>query len=209
MVRPSVKSRQILLSIVAAAALLLAYTVSCSDARDKEPSEMHFTVIDSLLGPSWEIPSAHASIRPPRDWPAVSDSLQIVPATGLSQSLAGADSISLVKMFIDSGDAEGMMIFHIRGVRLGSDTAAFLYRYYTSLVRKYGESAVQSDRFWIGHILVRRFLVAGEYTVRFELVCLQTDADAFALEYFAPQTRYDAMIRKMESSIGSLKTDVL
>jgi len=179
----------------------------CGSGQDERASVEHlrFDVVDSLLGPAYEIKTAGKRLNLPLGFAPVPDSVLAALKTQLTSSIGPQGGIEMVGCFLDTLHAAGMLVSVVDGYTLSSDTVGFFGRYRQSLCGAYGGDQVREGEYWVKQIYVKNFLITDSVNVRFQLLCLSAESDAVELIYFAPRDLYPKVIKRFESSIGSLQ----
>lgn len=186
--------------------LLPLVVVRCSSGNDKATArQLNFDVVDSLLGPVYEVKSAGKSFHPPIGFVPIPDSLFAILREKFTQEVGPEGTVDFIQFFFDQRHSAGLIVSTIRGLSLSGDTATFVENYRQSLVDIYGEDHVTAGDYWVDSIYVKNFLVTDSLHVRFQLLCLSLEGDALELQYVAPRAVYPGMIKLLESSIGTLK----
>lgn len=181
--------------------------LGCSSSNDERASgdRLTFDVVDSLLGPVYEMASADKSFRPPIGFEPVSDSILEVLKTTMVESMGVESRMELRQCFLDSTHMAGVLAAEIEGLMLSSDTTAFLARYRQSLGNMWGQEGFREGEYWVKDVFVKNFLVTDSHNVHFQLICLSDSANAVQLNYFCPRQNYPELVKLFESSIGSLR----
>lgn len=199
-----VKEDYLLREFILMTVVFFAGCTATSD-RDAAAEEMHFNVVDSLLGQTVDIPQTGLSFRPPKGFQPIGDSM--FKALKERNWAAQGDSarIDILRFYFDSRVSAGIAASEIRRLSLASDTSIFISRYRQALIETYGQGSVETADFWYDSIYVKQFLITDSVNVRFQLLCLTSHENALELNYFAPRTAYKNVVACIESSIGSLK----
>ena len=184
---------------------LLFLSCTSYEDKDKTADQLAFDVVDSLLGPVYDIPSAKISFRPPIGFEPAPDSIFSVLQATLANQIGSASGMKLQLAFLDMKYAAGVLAAEIEGLTLKSDTAAFLDNYRRSILDLNGREGVREGEYWVDRVFVKNFLITDSLNVHFQLICLTGEAGAVELNYFCPRQFYPELIKLFESSIGSLK----
>lgn len=191
----------------ALAALILICGWGCGSSDRDKPTVDHlaFDVVDSLLGPVYEIESAGKSFRPPVGFEPAPDSILQMLKTTMIESIGLEPGVELRQCFLNPVYNAGVLVAEIDGLMLSSDTATFLSRYRQSLWETYGQESVREGEYGVERVFVKNFLITDSANVHFQLICLSDSTNAVELNYFCPRVYYTELVKLFESSIGSLK----
>ena len=186
---------------------LLFLVVACSSTDDQEaaPGQLGFEVVDSLLGPVYEVESARKSFHPPAGFISIPDSLFAALREEFTQQVSPEGKIHFVQFFFDQQHSAGLIVSTVRGLNLLTDTAAFVTRYRQAIASEYGDGLVTDGDYWVDSIYVKNFVITDSAQVRFHLLCLTLEGDALELQFVVPRPVYAELVKSLESSIGSLK----
>jgi hypothetical protein len=188
--------------------LFFVYLIAgCGSSKNDaaKAQQTKFEVIDSLLGPKFEIPNSGKSINPPVNFAALPDSILEGLKAQVKESVGDSEGIELQQFFIDEPRSAGLMISTIKGLNLSSDTTVFVGRYRKAVSEAFGLPNIKSDNYWIGDIYVLNFLIMDSVNVKYQLLCMSKTNDGVELQFFASQQLYPQLIKRFESSIGSMK----
>lgn len=201
------KFNRIRIPIILELLLLFVFFSACdsSDNGKTITEKLSFKVVDSLLGPVYEVETVGKSFRPPVGFKPIPDSLLKTFQDEFVTVTEEKKIVYLLQFFFDHAHQAGLIVSVIRGLQLTSDTAAFIGNYRRSLIELYGNSNVRAGDYWIDSIYVKNFLVTDSVNVKFQLICLSSQGDALELQYFAPHIFYADLVRSFESSIGTIK----
>jgi hypothetical protein len=176
---------------------------SSSNKHQEQP--LSFDVIDSLLGPVFEVPSAGKSFRPATGFLPIPDSLFEVLREHFDKEMGTKRKVDFVQFFFDQRHSAGLIVSTVQNLNLETDTTDFLQNYYHSLLDVYGSEHIKAGGYWVDGIFVKNYLVMDSLHVRFHLLCLSAKGNALALEYVVPHQTYPDVVKSLESSIGTLK----
>ncbi len=187
--------------------LLLPLAVACQSSEKEQLTarQLSFDVVDSLLGPVYEVKSARKSFHPPVGFEPVPDSLHAILREKFIQEVSLEGKVDFVQFFFDQRHSAGLIVSTVRDLNLTTDTTAFIGRYRQAILAEYGEDQVTAGDYWVDSIYVKNFLVTDSAQVRFQLLCLTLEGDALELQYVVPRAAYPSVLKSLESSIGSLK----
>ncbi len=186
-------------------ALVFLFFLACGNNQsDKQVSDMHFNVVDSLLSPALELGTSDWQVRPPKDLTALPDSLMAEFRKTLSSSIKDSSKIMLLEFFLNEQTRASLMISSIAGLNLQSDTAGFMENYRLAIRDEHGMQDIESGDYWHGGIYIKNILISDSANVQFRLICLKSSDDAIELIFTTPRAVYGDYVRSIESSIGSL-----
>lgn len=200
---PTYIRRVILPPIVIVHAFLFFFACG-NNQSDKQVSDMHFDVVDSLLSPALELGTSGWQVRPPKNLTALPDSLMAEFRKTLSISIEDSGKISLLEFLLNEQTGASLMISSIADLNLKSDTAGFMENYRLAIRDDYGRQNIESGDYWHGEIFIKNILISDSANVQFRLICLKPSDDAIELIYTTPRAVYGDYVRSIESSIGSL-----
>ena len=202
-----IKFNKIRIPIILELLLLFIFFSACDSSDNNEPitEKLSFKVVDSLLGPVYEVETVGKSFRPPAGFKPIPDSLLKTFQDELVSVTKENQRVDLLQFFFDQAHQAGLIVSVIRDLQLTGDTAAFIGNYRSSLIEFYGESNVRTGDYWIDSIYVKNFLITDSVNVKFQLICLSSQGDALELQYFAPHIFYADLVRSFESSIGTIR----
>jgi hypothetical protein len=184
---------------------LISSGCSSSSSNKHQEQQLSFDVIDSLLGPEYEVPSAEKSFRPATGFLPIPDSLFEILRERFAKEIGTKRRIDFIQFFFDQQHSAGLIVSTVQSLNLQTDTTEFLQNYYHSLVDMYGSEHVKAGDYWVDSIFVKNYLVMDSLHVRFHLLCLSAEGNALALEYVVPNQSYPDVVKSLESSIGTLK----
>lgn len=195
------------LGLKALLVLLLPLIVGCySSGNDLSTAQrLSFDVVDSLLGPVYEVATARKSFHPPVGFVPIPDSLFEILRTRFTQEVSPEGMIEFVRFFFDEQHSSGLIVSTVGGLNLTADTSTFIDRYRQAVLAEYGNDNVKVGDYWVDSIYVKNFVITDSMQVRFQLLCLSSEGDALELQYVVPRAVYATMVKSLESSIGTLK----
>ncbi len=187
--------------------LYLFLLLGCNSSGNEKTvaQQLSFDVIDSLLGPVFEIEQANKLLYIPVGFEPIPDSLFESLKSKQKAELKGNMDIEMVEFFFDSLHNAGLIASSIKDLALKSDTSVFMENYRNSLIEYYGGDRIRSGEYLVNDIYVINFLITDSAHVRFQLICLSEDDHALELQYFMPNKSYPKLVKSIESSIGTIK----
>lgn len=186
---------------------LVVLCLGCGSAEDEasSPEHLSFKVVDSLLAPAVEIGKTGKQFNPPLGFKATSDSMLAVLKEQMASQIGMKGGIELVGCFIDPRHSAAVLVSAIDGLALDLDTVMVFTDYRESLDEIYGQSQIREGEYRVSQVYVKNFLITDSINVRFQLLCLSAEGDGAELIYYSPRIHYPQLVRRFESSIGSLK----
>ncbi len=177
-----------------------------SDNDDAEQAEeLTFDVVDSLLEAEFTVAGTNKSIRPPKGFEPVADSLHDELQTYFASTMGNEARVNFDRFFYNPEYESGLVVLSIDDLNLESDTGFFFNSYFQMLGESYKRDQIKHGEYWVNGIFVKNFLLVDSMSVRFHLLCLSGEDDALELNYIAPRSYYEDLVKRFESSIGSLK----
>ncbi len=198
-----------LVSFILVIVIVMLLSPGCDKPKENlyGVERLSFDVVDSLIGTAFMVEKANKAVCPPIDCIPIADSL--LDLLKQRQKLAAADfgEIEMAQMFVDSTNNFGLIVSEVSGLLLMEDTSVFIDKYTEALYKHYGKDNVKTGNYVVNDILVNNYLVTGDQYIRFQLLCMSEKSPALELQYFASKENYPALIKKIESSIGTVSTN--
>ena len=180
--------------------LSIFFIISCNtDDFDQKNDAMQFYVDTSLLANSIYLENSNISLRPPVDWvPISNDEME-----RLSKTIQGGENIFQIKLKKAYNSPEGALLII---TQVSSKIKNFGYippDYVELLSEQFNIENVPFDIFDIHKVPIRQYLINAKEVVIIKLfISANTD---YQLDYIIPRNIYEKELKKIESSIGSIK----
>jgi hypothetical protein len=185
--------------------MAISLMAGCGSSRKENTPQIKFAVVDSLLGPVFDVPNTGKSFKTPIGFVAMPDSQLKIFQAQIKQAVGDSEGIELQQFYVDSVAGAWLMISSIRGLNLSSDTVIFLDKYRKAVYEAFGQPNVKTEDYWIDDILAKTFLITDSLNVKLQLLCLSKDNNALELAYFTSRQAYQQLAKSFESSISSIK----
>jgi len=177
----------------------------CGSSEESSSAQpMMFDVVDSLLGKECMIAESGIRFSLPVGFAIAEDSIMDMLRDEIARHMGGDKRIKTIACYIDTANRAGILIANLDGVDVRSDTGDFVDRYRNSLQDIFGESQVREGSYLVNGVYVRNFLVSHGGMIRFQLLCQADSTGAAELVYLASQATYPYLIKRFESSMGTL-----
>ena len=198
------------LNAMICATILSVISLGCDSDSDKSSvvEQLHFTVIDSLLGDAVFVPGTEKQFRPPVGFSMITESRQFDLQDQVA-SIPGFDgAYRLYSVLFNRDNGAGLAVAVVEGLDLSEQGSAFVKTYEKVLHETYGAKNLHTGEYWVQNVFVKNYMVTDDSSVHLQLLCMSKSGDGLELHYFVGKEYYQAMLRSFESSIGSLKYDV-
>jgi hypothetical protein len=187
--------------------LALLTLVGCRSKRPAEgPEELLFAVDTTLLGPAYAVGDLGFSVRPPRGWTPVPDSLLGEAAARIASGRPSRPWAAPHLLAAYRRSPEGALFLVTRFPRPVSDaerdTLGDLER--DALAAATPPETLREAVFLHRGVYVRQFLATDRDRVLFRLLVTPPGAVTMRLDYVVPQGLYPHVVKAIESSIGSV-----
>ncbi len=192
---------------VAAGLLALLALAGCrSNPGSEGPQELFFSVDTTLLGPALTDSGLGFSVRPPRDWTPVPDSLLAEAADRIAAAKPFRPWAAPRILAAYRRDPGGALFLVTRFARPVSDVERDTMgdREETALAAVAPPGALRETVYLHHGVHVRQFLVTDPDRVLFRLLLTPSGATPIRLDYLVPQGLYPHTVKTIESSIGSV-----
>ncbi len=185
-------------------------SLGCDSDSDKADTveQLHFTVIDSLLGDAIIVPGTGKQFCPPNGFTMLTESRQFALQDQVA-SIPGFDGVyRLYSVSFNRDNGAGLAVAVIEGLDLSQQSSAFVTTYEDVLLKTYGAENLHTGEYWVQNVFVKNYVAMDSSSVHLQLLCMSKSGDGLELHYFAGKECYQTMLRSFESSIGSLKHDI-
>ena len=192
--------------------IISALFVTCAQSDEpagvdtNTPEAAAFSVDASLLGSEYTVDAFGLSLRPPVDWDRLAESERDALATALTARQAESDiKLAVLDLFLH---AETFSYLSVSAVEIDGEPLTEVEPYAILLrnqIDTRDEEIASASVFLINGISVEQFRFLENERVNFVLLLEPTQEGVLQLDYSVPVDRFEQEVRKLESSIGSIR----
>jgi hypothetical protein len=184
---------------------LYLFCAGCSTQSDTA-EEITFSVNPNLLGESFIEPEHGFSISAPLAWNSVSDSSLTAAKEAVAQSESPRpDAVpELLAVFRHPTHGAQLIVSRYGGTMSAVDRSSLMENQGKGLRMELQDSEISHAKFSHNGYKIDQYRVIAQDIVIFKLFVQHPESGFYQLDYLLPLANYEAELRALESSIGSL-----
>ncbi len=191
---------QILLS-----GILIGCLVGCkqSNPQKRTYETLVFNVDRTRLEPAITDTTLKLEIAAPKGWKAIDDAMLVQVIDGLGDKFTQGLQMVPRWVFVSESSRAMCVVSRLEGVKVTPDET-LLKTLETACLAQFPKAIVQRTIFMKGAFRVHQLMVGASDFVLIKLVCDAHESPVFEVDYVVPRDVYEAELRSIESSIGSI-----
>ena len=179
---------------------------SCDPPNSQKPTyeTLVFNVDQTRLEPAITDATLKIEISAPKGWKSVGDSMMVRVIDGLGDKFTQGLQMVPRWVFVNEGSLAMCVVSSLEGVNGIPDEAA-LESLETAYHDEFPKATIQRTIFMKDAFRVHQLMVATSNFVLIKLICDAPESPVFEIDYFVPKDVYEAELRPIEPSIGSIR----
>ena len=186
--------------------VIIGGMASCDPPNSQKPTyeTLVFNVDQTRLEPAITDATLKIEISAPKGWKSVGDSMMVRVIDGLGDKFTQGLQMVPRWVFVNEGSLAMCVVSSLEGVNGIPDEAA-LESLETPYHDEFPKATIQRTIFMKDAFRVHQLMVATSNFVLIKLICDAPESPVFEIDYFVPKDVYEAELRPIESSIGSIR----
>ena len=185
--------------------IIVGSLAGCDPPDSQKPTyeTLVFNVDQTRLEPAITDTTLKIKLSAPKGWKAIDDAMLAGVIDGLGDKLAQGLQMVPRWVFMNE-DSRAMCVVSRLGGGKGPPDETLLKTQETAYRIQFPRATVQRATFMKGAFRVHQLMVGTSDFVLVKLVCDAPDNPVFEVDYVVPRDVYEAELRAIESSIGSI-----
>ena len=186
--------------------VIIGGMASCDPPNSQKPTyeTLVFNVDQTRLEPAITDAALKIEMSAPKGWKSVGDSMMVRVIDGLGDKFTQGLHMVPRWVFVNEGSLAMCVVSSLEGVNGIPDEAA-LESLETAYHDEFPKATIQRTIFMKEAFRVHQLMVATSNFVLIKLICDAPESPVFEIDYFVPKDVYEAELRPIESSIGSIR----
>ena len=184
--------------------IIIGGMVSCNPPNSQKPTyeTLVFDVDPTRLEPAITDTTLNIKMASPKGWKAIDEPMLVEVIDGLGDKLTQELQMVPRWVFVNEGSRAMCVVSRLEGEKVSlNETLKTLETAYST---KFSKATVQRTIFMKGAFRVHQLMVGASDFVLIKLICDAPQIPVFEVDYVVPKTVYEAELRSIESSIGSI-----
>ena len=185
--------------------IIIGSLVGCeqSNPENRAYETLVFNVDRTLLEPTITDATLKLKIAAPKSWKAIDDARLVQVIDGLDYKFTQGLPMMPRWVFVDEDSRAMCVVSRLEDVKV-TPNEALLKTLETAYRAQFPKATVKRTIFMKGAFRVCQLMVGASEFVLIKLVCDAPESTVFGVDYVVPRDVYEAELRSIESSIGSI-----
>ena len=186
--------------------VIIGALASCDPPKAKKRTyeTLVFDVDQTHLEPAITDAVLKIEMSAPKGWKSVGDSMLARVIDELGYKFTGGLQMEPRWIFVNEGSRAMCVVSKLEDVQGTSDDTV-LESLETAYHTQFPKATIHRTIFMKGAFRVHQLMVITANFVLIKLICDARENPVFEIDYFVPKDVYEAELRSIESSIGSIK----
>ena len=185
--------------------VIIGSMASCDppNSQKRTYETLIFNIDQTRLEPAITDTTLKMEISAPKGWKAVDDSMLARVIGGLGDKLTQGLQMVPRWVFVNEGSWAMCVVSRLDAVEVSPDET-LLKMLETAYYTEFPKATIQRTIFMKGAFRVHQLMVGASDFVLVKLICDAPESPVFEVDYVVPRNVYEAELRAIESSIGSI-----